>query len=123
MSHIDPKMCFNISPMFTSNTFCRSDFNIQITISDNLSNDLHPKCSIKSGISGPTANPEVRNPVELKHIHVGDTKVRSKLRFEVVTARVIETGGKKHVVSFFKFVKWAVYTKCLLVLHLQNEVR
>ena len=44
--------------------------------------------------------PEVdRKPIELKHIHTGDTKVRAKLRFEVVTARVIETGGKKHVVS------------------------
>ena len=61
-----------------------------------MSNDLHPKCTIKSG---PTATQDIRNPVELKLIHVGDTKVRSKLRFEVVTARVLETGGKKHVVS------------------------
>jgi len=61
---------------------------------DNLSNDLHPKCLVRA--SHPA---EVdRKPVELKMIHVGDTKVRAKLRFEVVTARVIESGGKKHVV-------------------------
>lgn len=35
--------------------------------------------------------------VEIKPIPIGDQKVRSKIRFEVVTARVIETGGKKHV--------------------------
>ena len=41
--------------------------------------------------------------MEIKPIPIGDPKVRSKLRFEVVTARVIETGGKKHVVSFWAF--------------------
>ena len=77
--------------------------------------DFHPKCSIKPFVQPvqqqqqqqpemgrkPSQNqPEVdRKPIELKHIHTGDTKVRAKLRFEVVTARVIETGGKKHVVS------------------------
>jgi len=35
--------------------------------------------------------------IEIKPIPIGDPKVRSKIRFEVVTARVIETGGKKHV--------------------------
>ena len=37
--------------------------------------------------------------VEIPEIPIGDLKVRPKLRFEVVTARVIETAGKKHVVS------------------------
>ena len=36
--------------------------------------------------------------IEIKPIPIGDSKIRSKIRFEVVTARVIETGGKKHVV-------------------------
>ena len=39
--------------------------------------------------------------IEIKPIPIGDPKVRSKIRFEVVTARVIETGGKKHVVSYY----------------------
>ena len=41
----------------------------------------------------------VTSPVEIKPIPIGDPKNRSKLTFEVVTARVIETAGKKHVVS------------------------
>lgn len=39
----------------------------------------------------------VTTPVEVKQIKIGDPKVRSKLGFEVVTARVMETAGKKHV--------------------------
>ena len=42
----------------------------------------------------------VTTPVEIKQIKIGDPKIRAKLCFEVVTARVIETAGKKHVVSF-----------------------
>ena len=38
-------------------------------------------------------------PAVIKPIPVGDHKVRSQLRFEVVTARVVEVAGKKHVVS------------------------
>jgi hypothetical protein len=30
--------------------------------------------------------------------HLGDMKIRSKLKFEVVTAKVVEESGKKHVV-------------------------
>ena len=37
------------------------------------------------------------SPVEIKPIRIGDPKIRSKITFEVVTARVIESGGKKHV--------------------------
>lgn len=44
-------------------------------------------------------NSTVTSPVEVKPVKIGDPKVRSKLTFEVVTARVIESGGKKHVVS------------------------
>lgn len=50
-------------------------------------------------------NATVTSPVEIKPIPIGDPKVRSKLTFEVVTARVAESGGKKHVVrasSMFK---------------------
>jgi len=39
----------------------------------------------------------VTSPVEIKPIRIGDPKIRSKITFEVVTARVIESGGKKHV--------------------------
>ena len=69
-------------------------------------NDFHPKCTIRPAGTGNPGKPEVdkkpdveKKTVELKHIHTGDTKVRAKVRFEVVTARVLETGGKKHVVS------------------------
>ena len=40
----------------------------------------------------------VTSPVEIKPIKIGDPKTRSKISFEVITARVIESGGK-HVVS------------------------
>ena len=40
----------------------------------------------------------VTSPVEIKQIKIGDPKLRAKLCFEVVTARVIESAGKKHVV-------------------------
>ena len=36
-------------------------------------------------------------PAVIKPIPIGDPKIRSKLRFEVVTARVVECAGKKHV--------------------------
>ncbi len=34
--------------------------------------------------------------------HLGDMKIRSKLKFEVVTAKVVEESGKKHVVRMPK---------------------
>ena len=40
----------------------------------------------------------VTSPVEIKPVKIGDPKTRSKITFEVVTARVLESGGKKHVV-------------------------
>ena len=43
-------------------------------------------------------NSTVTSPIEIKPVKIGDPKARSKLSFEVVTARVIEIGGKKHVV-------------------------
>ena len=48
--------------------------------------------------------------VEIKPIPIGDQKVRSKIRFEVVTARVIETGGKKHVVKIVKYFGSSLFT-------------
>jgi len=39
----------------------------------------------------------VTSPVEIKPVRIGDPKIRSKITFEVVTARVIESAGKKHV--------------------------
>ena len=41
----------------------------------------------------------VKKPVEIRPVHIGDMKIRSKLKFEVVTAKVMEEGGKKFVVS------------------------
>ena len=40
---------------------------------------------------------QLRKPVELKPVYIGDQKLRSKLKFEVVTAKVVEEQGKKHV--------------------------
>jgi len=37
-------------------------------------------------------------PAELKVIPTGDPRVRARLRFDVVTARVNEKAGKKYVV-------------------------
>ena len=37
-------------------------------------------------------------PAVIKQIPIGDPNVRSPLRFEVVTARVVDVAGKKHVV-------------------------
>lgn len=39
----------------------------------------------------------VRKPVDIRPVHIGDMKIRSKLKFEVVTAKVVEEGGKKFV--------------------------
>ena len=35
--------------------------------------------------------------VEIKPVNIGDQKLRSKLKFDVVTAKVVEEQGKKHV--------------------------
>ena len=43
-------------------------------------------------------------PVNIRPIPIGDPKVRSKIRFEVVTAKVVETAGKKHVVRILRFL-------------------
>ena len=46
-----------------------------------------------------TSGASCKEPAKLLDIPLGDPRVRSKLRFDVVTAKVIETAGKKHVVS------------------------
>ena len=46
-----------------------------------------------------TSGASSKEPAKLLDIPLGDPRVRSKLRFDVVTAKVIETAGKKHVVS------------------------
>ena len=51
-----------------------------------------------------TSGASSKEPAKLLDIPLGDPRVRSKLRFDVVTAKVIETAGKKHVVSM-KLVK------------------
>ena len=38
--------------------------------------------------------PAQRKPAEIKPVYIGDQKLRSKLKFEVVTAKVVEDGGK-----------------------------
>lgn len=40
---------------------------------------------------------DTERPV-IKQIPIGEPGIRSKLRFDVVTARVVEIAGKKHVV-------------------------
>jgi len=57
----------------------------------------------KSSVNGGSTEPVVKSnitavkPVEIKPVHIGDQKLRSKLKFEVVTAKVVEEHGKKHV--------------------------
>jgi hypothetical protein len=53
---------------------------------------------VSSSSSHPPQQQSPKDPVKLAVIPVGDHKVRAKLRFDVVTAKVIETAGKKHVV-------------------------
>lgn len=45
---------------------------------------------------------------ELKYIPIGEPGVKSKLKFDVVTARVIETAGKKHVVCWLVW-SWIMF--------------
>jgi len=52
---------------------------------------------VPTGRSGGAYAVQENEKIEIKPIPIGDPKIRSKIRFEVVTARVIETGGKKHV--------------------------
>merc|ERR1712111_91925 len=60
-----------------------------------------PRLSVRSSSRCVSAASQVRQedlpPAVIKPIPVGDHKVRSQLRFEVVTARVVEVAGKKHV--------------------------
>merc|ERR1712018_1015896 len=49
------------------------------------------------GRSGGAYAVQESEKIDIKPIPIGDPKIRSKIRFEVTTARVIETGGKKHV--------------------------
>ena len=51
----------------------------------------HPPPSSSSSSTQP------RKPAEIKPVYIGDQKLRSKLKFEVVTAKVVEEQGKKHV--------------------------
>ena len=53
--------------------------------------------AIRAAVSSGDSNNSATT-VEIPEIPIGDLKIRPKLRFEVVTARVIETAGKKHVV-------------------------
>lgn len=50
-----------------------------------------------AGRSGGTFTIQENEKIDIRPIPIGDPKIRSKIRFEVVTARVIETAGKKHV--------------------------
>ena len=57
------------------------------------------KCVNVSAASSAAASKN--EPAQLAEIPIGDARVRAKLRFDVVTAKVVETAGKKHVVSRF----------------------
>ena len=50
-------------------------------------------------------------PVEIKPVHIGDQKLRSKLKFEVVTAKVVEEGGGKKHVTYTVMMKRAAEEK------------
>jgi len=51
----------------------------------------------QNGGGGGVLHSSQRKPVEIRPVHIGDMKIRSKLKFEVVTAKVMEEGGKKFV--------------------------
>lgn len=61
-------------------------------MSRSLSNTTNLRVS-----AGSQVRQEDLPPAVIKPIPIGDHKVRSQLRFEVVTARVVEVAGKKHV--------------------------
>jgi len=52
---------------------------------------------VRAGDVSARSNSVPAKPVEIKPVHIGDQKLRSKLKFEVVTAKVVEEHGKKHV--------------------------
>lgn len=53
--------------------------------------------SIESGVARLDIGRQPVAPVDIKPVPIGDQKLRSKLRFDVVTAKVKEENGKKHV--------------------------
>jgi len=55
------------------------------------------KMSLSESQNGGSLLSTQKKPVEIRPVHIGDMKIRSKLKFEVVTAKVMEEGGKKFV--------------------------
>ena len=66
-------------------------------------------------------------PAVIKQIPIGDPNVRSPLRFEVVTARVVDVAGKKHVVrslanSRIIYLYTKFYSKSAYLLKINNDM-
>jgi len=64
---------------------------------ESRSQDVSTGCGIRASKQGVTATRPPAKPAEIKPVHIGDQKLRSKLKFDVVTAKVVEELGKKHV--------------------------
>ncbi|CAB4063570.1 unnamed protein product [Lepeophtheirus salmonis] len=70
------------------------------TIEESAPEDLNDDCC---DVEGEVEEQEERVPspapvsIVIKEIPIGDPRIRSKIKFQVVTAHVTEAGGKKHV--------------------------
>jgi len=64
----------------------------------NPTNGVHGKESnVRKNLEFAKVTMTQTKPVEIKPVHIGDQKLRSKLKFDVVTAKVVEEQGKKFV--------------------------
>ena len=51
----------------------------------------------QAGRNGQAKKERPSKPAEIKPVNIGNHKLRSKLKFDVVTAKVVEEQGRKHV--------------------------
>lgn len=66
-------------------------------IVESRSQDVSTGSGMRVSKQAVTALRPPAKPAEIKPVHIGDQKLRSKLKFDVVTAKVVEELGKKHV--------------------------
>jgi len=66
-------------------------------VARNTSRSVVPPSSTNTGLNNSLQQNRRTKPAEIKPVNIGDQKLRSKLKFDVVTAKVVEEQGKKHV--------------------------
>ena len=59
-------------------------------VAETETNGVHQKPPVRKGSEFTAVTPAQTKPVEIKPVHIGDQKLRAKLKFEVVTAKVVE---------------------------------